>query len=70
MDAMDKDTMILITLVCEKVPWSKFDEMGTLLVLGEGKVREVDFVKYEGRLKGIKDWLRMYQGIDLDGQVN
>jgi hypothetical protein len=24
----------------------------------------------EGRLKGIKNWLRTYQGIDLDGQVN
>ena len=24
----------------------------------------------EGRLKGIKDWLRTHQGIDLDGQVN
>ena len=24
----------------------------------------------KGRLKGIKDWLRTYQGIDLDGQVN
>ena len=24
----------------------------------------------EGRLRGIRDWLRTYQGIDLDGQVN
>jgi hypothetical protein len=24
----------------------------------------------KGRLKGIKDWLRTYQGIDPDGQVN
>ena len=24
----------------------------------------------EGRLKGIKNWLRTHQGIDLDGQVN
>jgi hypothetical protein len=31
---------------------------------------ELPWLGNEGRLKGIKDWLRTYQGIDLDGQVN
>ena len=31
---------------------------------------ELPWLGNEGRLRGIKDWLRTYQGIDLDGQVN
>jgi len=30
---------------------------------------ELPWLGNEGRLKGIKNWLRTYQGIDLDGQV-
>ena len=31
---------------------------------------ELPWLGNEGRLRGIRDWLRTYQGIDLDGQVN
>ena len=31
---------------------------------------ELPWLGNEGRLKSIRNWLRTYQGIDLDGQVN
>ena len=31
---------------------------------------ELPWLGNEGRLRGIKNWLRTHQGIDLDGQVN
>lgn len=43
----------MIKFICGKMPWSKFDEKRTALVLRVGEIKEIDFVNYEGRQKVI-----------------